>query len=341
VRLFPIPFDVRCDRQGADNVFPPFIDAQVNLPLFVLVTGAVCAVAARLGWWRRAGLALALAPAALVCVATLMLSISPALTSWMPAALCKVQFAYRLVSVVNLSALLCLLIALPRAGQVTAGLERRRLGVPAALTSAVMTLAVVGLMVKLTHASVLPSPTLPRSRPEVRDWTTHFQFATSAAYLTPHWLAPLPAEDHKRLSPVKFEVDWDRCFGRPLPASVTLQRDGYCATRVMPFPWGRFWIDGKEVPPDRLRSYFASPAGAPPTNWDMRVAVPMSAGAHTISYDFVPDRTWRRLDRASTWLLAAWLAFTGAASLASAVTWRQRKSPVAWSAPPAGASQAA
>lgn len=313
VRLFPLPFDLRCHQLGHENVFPPYIDTQVNLPLFVFAAGVVCAVVARLGGRGRVALLLMLAVPVLLCAGALALSVSPALVRWAPDALCKVQFGYRFVSVVNLAVLSCLLVALSHS---RAQPSTSCVGLPAVLCAIVMALAVVGLIVKLNHALAIPlHPPLPKSRHDLRAWATHLEFPNSNAYLTPRWLAPLTADEQARLVPADFEVDWHRSFGQALPMSVTLERNGYCATRVMPFPWARFWVDGKEVPPDRLRTYLASPAGASPDDGAARVAVPMSAGTHVLQYQFTPDRTWRRLDRASRWLLSAWLILAGASWL--------------------------
>ena len=79
VRVFPVPLDVRCLTSDPMNVSTPYLDAQMNVPLCLLVAVVLGAVLYRAGWRQRSWVAVVVAVPALLGAAVLVASVCPSL----------------------------------------------------------------------------------------------------------------------------------------------------------------------------------------------------------------------------------------------------------------------
>jgi hypothetical protein len=316
-RLHPLPSDARCDRAAPGDVSTAYLDCQVGLPLLILAAGLAGGVVRR-GRARVAATAFLVPPLA-YSAAMLYLSLDAAAFDDLPAVLRSVQFLYRLVSYVNIGFLLIPLFALLWAARHRpAGAPR--VAVPPVLLCFVLTYAGFCVVLKLQHAAATrsPAPTGPETwadgttddRPPndgrwLKNGTDRARLArlprTSYGhndYGTPRALAPLAPPDRERLVPRGLEVETHfGCFGDSRALTVTMDRSGYVGTNVLTFPWNRFEVDGRPVPEDELRGWYAG---------DIYTAVPVPAGTHTIRHGFEPDRTWQLLRRVGQATLLIW-----------------------------------
>jgi hypothetical protein len=310
-RLFPLPLDPRCLQVESTErwrVSTPYLDAQINVPLLVLCAAVVWRRLASLKGRRRLALAVFLAvPVAYTAVA-LVLSLWGRPYHWLPAVFTMVQYGYRWVSFVNLGLLVVLLFALYQGrGFCTeaAGLRQRRI-----VLCAVLILAGAGVVVKLKHAHY-PRNNSPQAEAcRYRAYLSHLphDFYGYGDYTTP---GRLPALARPEEVPGVQLCDGQSDFGRTTAQTIVLREPGHVRTDMTVFPWNRFWVDGRPVPPAELRSW-TSPRLLP---WSVeRIAVPVPAGRHVIEHRFEPGRTWRGLRRMSSVVLLAWaLVCCGAA----------------------------
>src|SRR5262249_58626500 len=104
-----------------------------------------------------------LAPPALLAVFAFCLSVFPSIQASAPSTyfiLGKIQYAYRLVAVINVALLLCLLAALAYWSAVARRPGGPRLALPGFVLGAVVTLCCTGVVVKLLHgkSAIAPHP---------------------------------------------------------------------------------------------------------------------------------------------------------------------------------------
>ncbi len=328
VRLWPIPFDPRVARMDLATNGSPFLDLQINMPLLALAGVAVWRYLARTETGRRRWLLAALVgvPAA-YGVACLTASIKADVFRHLPAVFTVVQFQYRLISFVNLSLLLVLLVL---------GLYAHRnrgagpvLAVNPLVACFALTLSGAGAVVVMCH---LPVWQLTDGRPKPPEavyvvWEcapdpqpVQENFLTDRAARVAQMRQPLgqclPGFQTPFRFPLLNALERSIAFRSDLPApdggtlgrygALTLLRNtpGYLVTQVIAFPWNRFFIDGAQVDPALLR-----------TDGQL-LAVPVPPAAHRVEYRFEPDRVYRTLRFVSRltlvlWgvgLVAAWLA---------------------------------
>jgi len=292
VRFFPLPLDLRCLWSDPAEVSTPYLDAQANVPLLVLV--GVC-----LGKWIVAA---ARRPRALdvgVLVLTLAyLGFCIILSLYgsgplerLPKPFKMVQFTYRWVNQINLSllALLCMGLLIRARGDQAA--PPIRLG-PVFL-GCVLTWAGLGVLVKLEHAYFIRQTFYAKLnyRPDAQLPGTFYGLG---AYSTPHLFPPLQSQDHVIRG--NLTVDPANSYGTVQPLRIMTDQPGVVVTSVEAFPWNKLYVDGRAVPSrDLRRSGVIEPVRGLNTQLHVFQAVPVPAGEHLVEYRFEPNRAWTRL----------------------------------------------
>jgi len=286
-RLVPWSTDLRVDTYGVTNVSTPYLSAPLNLAAFAaaaILTAAVLShrrrLWARWPWLAFAGLVAAAGLAALFLSLPYGKAVEPApdtvpvfgfvlLTTDSPLhpVLRLLQFAYRLVNIVNLAAAIAavgLLVALMRAGQ--SGIFRRRGWELLAVAGGALSLV---LLFAKTAEVVHEYRDLPGSATAGRE-----SWLLSLASREGRADALATAENLSRLPPRFYGAGLfvsATLFPEPDPGlpvtMVTMSPEGSalasaeaactapCAigTDAFPSPLARATLDGRPVPPDRLR----------------------------------------------------------------------------------------
>jgi hypothetical protein len=288
VRLFPLPLAVRTLRQDPDLVSTPHLDAQIGGPL-ILLAAAVTWKLVRARPPRR-DLVWAALPV-LGGMFFLWMSLDGRPYKFLPSAFRVVQFPYRIVTYVNLSALVALLLVCRLAARAGPGWGAYSPAFRAGFLSVLLTLAGTGVVVKLVHVKEraghweVDYADLPRT------------FYGRDDYATPSEYALLGPEEAPGVTPMRLEVE-RHAVGRYTPATVELEKPGFVGTQVQPFPWNEFYLDGERVPDSELRTWpgWTIPATDPYRLYRATtgplMAVPVPAGRHILEHRVEPDRTW-------------------------------------------------
>jgi hypothetical protein len=286
----------------------PYLDAQVSMPLaLVLALLGIAAVEAR-AWDRKARPAFAFA--AVSAVATVcMFTLSLWAPAWkvLPKAFKMVQFAYRLVAFVNVAAMGVLMGLLGALGRDHAQSSRSRL----ILTVGVL-LAMVAVGFKVPRClgpgggadAVVHDYENPPG-----DW-----YYGDQAYATPDQFTKVDGSGPK--GAVQLSVGGANGFGVVGPTHVNLAVRTLVTTNVHAFPWNGLTVDGQPVPREAtLRD-------------KLKLATWVGPGEHVMGYAFRPDRTWSVLRALSLILLAGWtLAAALGPALARALARRRDAAP--------------
>jgi len=306
-RFSPMPSDPRTLRLPLPKVSTPYLDAQINVAILVLLIGWLVIIAWRSRSSARAGFRSTLI-ALLGFASFTWLSLRPSAFAHLPSIANMVQFAYRLVTYENLALLLA-------SFQLAASLRRRgdrslfEPGAPAAAVLAgCLVLSGIGVMIKWQHATaimnkaeVLGVRLEPVERP---DWgALNVAFYGADNYVTPALYTALTDAERAGAPEVRIPIGSGKDFGTPQPLRVHSPTDGWIRTNVQAFPWNQLHIDGVRVTPDRLRA---------DSQW---LAIRVPAGDHVLTLTVTADGLWRVLRAGSFAVLAIWLGYVLFASL--------------------------
>jgi len=314
IRLAPVPVDYQQLHREAPPLGVAHLDTQLNLPLLVLEITVLAHVARGASWAGRGRLTWVLGPLVLLGLGAFVVSVwrtkfeshSSAHYPDVLNLLWKAQFAYRLVTCVNLSVLLALLAALAYR-RATAPPGAARAGVAPFVLGAVIALSASAFLVKLVHGNEsvarhwLP---LHHSKPGYEQWLLTHPYVNSWDYSMPDHPALPPHSDG--VQPARFPIGTGTEFGRVLPLRVATERPLYIGTQAVPFAWATFRVNGEPVPPTDLRLWYDLRPDQEPTRETLRVAVPVPAGGSTIECVWTPPEVWTRLDALAPWVLACW-----------------------------------
>jgi hypothetical protein len=299
-RLMPIPYDIRVAKNPklpADRT--PFLDAQITAGLLILAlffSDSAFFMYRRGAPLNRAGVWLTFLFWALFLF-LFALSVTPALGAAMPALFHNLQFAYRLVSYLNL----CLLIIITGSLAATPGAE---LTLPLAMRrgwvlAVTLGVAVLGLAIKLGHgtASTFPAPAFTGAQ---------------ALYLPPAFygsndyaIIESPLSSVSTGSILRLPVGRASSYGLVRSAKFQCEKSEYVRICVQPFPWNEVWVNGRSA---ISNGALQSASG---------IIVPLEAGQHEIKYTWRPARTWVWLNRISRGTLLIWIGFVLALSTRS------------------------
>ncbi len=293
-RLMPFPYDRRVAASpGMSHFLTPYLDAQVTAGLVILA--GFMAVSLFLAWRRRffldrAGVAIAVIGWT-VFVVLLVVSVSPVLGNGLPGLFHNIQFAYRLVSYLNLALLLAvaggwLAVSSGKARELVARRE-------APVLWAILAIAACGLGLKLKHGQASQ-----REAPAISEASTldlPGEFYGYAAYAVANrpgaaatTIAPPP--------PLQLAVGHGPEFAQVAAQKFSSAAPQIRQLNVQPFPWNEVRLNGRIA-------VTADTANAPEGT---TIALP--AGISEITYTWRPDPTWVWLKALSDVTLLAWLA---------------------------------
>jgi hypothetical protein len=218
-----------------------------------------------------------------------------------------VQFAYRLVAIVNVAAMGVLIGLLGALGRDHAQRTRSR----HILTVGVL-LALVAVGFKVPRClgpgggadAVVHDYHNPPG-----DW-----YYGEQAYTTPDQFTKVDGTGPK--GAVQLGVGGASGFGVVTPTRVNFAARTLVTTNVHAFPWNVLTVDGQRVPHEEtLRD-------------NLKLATWVGPGEHVMGYKFRPDRTWSVMRVLSLILLAAWtFAVTLGPALARALARRRAAAP--------------
>jgi hypothetical protein len=294
-RFSPYPYDGRALIAGT-VVATPYLDAQVNFPLLLLGVFLLFHLIRMLRSGELSPGRPRLALVGVTVVAFLMLgaaSIWPAIWGPLYSHTGMIQFSYRLVTYLDLL-LLALVLFLISALRPRAAAIAGQLNLCLLLCAG---LALQNVVIKYGHAwavetaNVVPGALLLDDRNQLVDIPGFFYGASN--YQIEDEYPPNPASGPPATLQAALKVDTGERFGFPRDGHFRYDHAAYAATNVMPFPWNRVLLNGKEVPASQMRR-------AP------GLAIPVTAGECTVQYRLQPDPWWMRLRMLSFTVLAIW-----------------------------------
>jgi len=280
-RFIPFPFDSTSLIGGAVSA-TSYADMQLNFPLLLAAVSGFIFVRAS-GYktkeeWCPLGL---IGVGWFVFAWSLTASVNPRFAALASAIVNRLQFAFRLVNLQNLSLLLVLL------GWCWLYKLRSRISVPAlwlpAFCSALLAVGAVSMLEKWTHASVAAEQaaighsqdralTLPYTYYALLDYVGLNLDVTSSS--APKQSAAFPVLDGARFAQVE-------------PVSVEVPDSRLLILNTNASPVNRFYLDGALVP---ARAVFRDRFSA---------ALLVSPGTHRIEYRFEPGAAWSILRTAT------------------------------------------
>ena len=290
-RLMPFPYDRRVMEDPNLSVHQtPHLDAQVTVGLVILaVFLAACCLGARSRRLalNRAGLAIAIT-SWISFFGLLVISVSPALGARLPDLFHKVQFAYRLVTYLNLSLLLVVVGSL----MALSSAEARKLVARRAplVLWATLALAVCGLALKLQHGWAHKSAAPKVSGSSALTLPVEF-YGYYAYAVTSHLDIASPGPS----TPLSLTVGRGPEFGWLAPEKINSPAQEFRLLKVQAFPWNEVLLNGRPA------------VTADTVNAAEGATITLPAGENEITYAWRPDRLWVRLNILSRGTLLALL----------------------------------
>ncbi len=312
-RLMPFPYDARmADNVQLPRYMSPYLDAQITSGLLILALALTgCAL-----WKNRENLRTNRHGVGIVAASwgvfllLFALSVTPSLGLAMPSIFKNLQFAYRLVSYLNLCLLVIIIGALALFPAATGG--PFSCNVRRWLLSSTTALAIFGLAIKLNHASATVRTTALPAATDESTGDRALQLPDGFYGWEAYAITGGSSENMAPDAAVLMKVGKQSAFGTVPPVTVQLARPQNVLIHVQPFPWNQLLIDGHHFPDEQTQRLTSG------------TIIPLTAGTHEISYVWSPTRIWFWLNVTSRIAIFAWLAFALAAGLRETFLKRSR-----------------
>jgi hypothetical protein len=284
-RFFPVPFDVRMLHNGPSAVSTPYLEAQVNVPLLIL------AIAATVNSWKRPIRWPVFGSWVLFLILSWM-SVNHRLLNLLPKPYLMIQFAYRMVTYINLATFAAFVFALNPKRNPSRDLS-------AALISFCVALSFAGVWVKSVHGITnrnMGGPSGLFLSEKARKELVHMPhyFYGDWAYATPALSKMLTPDELTHSQEHPFEVGDQADFGVVRPLVLDQKSPSWIRTQVQIFPWNEIRVDGKMVPIQELRVWSRFNQGKPYHGY-YYTAVWVPQGRHSVTYQFAPDSIWTEM----------------------------------------------
>jgi len=290
----------------------PYLEAQVNMPLFGLLGGLIF-LSQRVRVLHFFKLNKARRGILVWCVVLVffysVFVVNPSLLSAIPFAR-YLQYSYRLISYVNMSVVMTLFVFFKIMGKKLTKVSHTSIDI---VIAGCLTLGFVNVGIKAQHGQIMM-----RSRNTTQVVLGNFGFQNVAtqrnpllmpdtfnysctAYtfppkLDPRQIANLNSTMNSTMNSMSlgFPIQDGREFGETGDLNFTLLEPGPSKFRVHAFPWNILVVDGKRIITSDLSF---------DTN---HVYLPLEAGSHSVQYEFCPDLMYRVLSVVSATLLLIW-----------------------------------
>ena len=307
VRLSPVPVPARFLTHLTDEyVYTINLDSQISVPLLLTFAALARAAARRRDLKSTGKLPTALAIVWIATVGMIVFSVIPGSLDLLGYAARSIQFAYRLVTYVNLALLAGILLAYccgpkPAADSPVPVVSFR-------LLILLLCLAGVSALFKLYRAWAVSSPapaTLLVRSPQQSDALLNLPgtFYGADAYCTPGDHGPVIENMSKFAQRISFLPEEGGNFGRIRPQPFTAKDSVWVATNIQDFKWNALLANGRPLPLQSLRN----------KNGHFLAASPSPGAA--LSYSFRPDPLWSVLNAIALPLFLLWAAATMILSL--------------------------
>jgi hypothetical protein len=314
VRLMPFPFDSRTLSEPLNKISTPYLDAQINIGLLILVGFLAFQVIRRIRAHKMSVTKeVWIAVSSLVLFIVVMYCSITRIWDSLPQFFSIVQFSYRLVTYCDLLLLFAALLLFKALKQFRAEIKT---GTIVCLVGCFAVMA-DGVILKFTHAAAIENPaTLPGAGlsherksltqlPGTFYGVANYVVSNGSAGKLPLLAYPL----------VQFKPGVDRDFGVVKGTeSISLNQPSTVATNVQSFPWNGLTLDGEDVPPDKIYS----------ANSEV-LAMNMNAGKNVVGYKFSPDPVYSGLRILSALALLGWIALWSAVSIGNRLRIDHRK----------------
>jgi hypothetical protein len=306
-RFAPFPYDASAIEDGINELGTRYLEAPISIVLLGILLWNIelcrrsrAQSSARVSASSAPGVILVIATGWFLFLATL--SLSPWLAGCFGFFAPYIQYVYRLVSHCNAA----LLVAVFASGLLVARREgyRQHRQQTNLVLAVCLTVAILGLGIKLEHAAVVSRPAGDRPASAARR-----RMEVVPAYTLPGLLRELTGDEVRESSALSFPVGQGGAqFGEPGAARIELKQAGWVRTNVVVFPWMKVVSDGKELRADQR------------AQTEHFLAIYLPAGRHELRPVWQPDRTWsilRRLSQATfvlvglvtlAWAVARWFA---------------------------------
>jgi len=303
-RLSPFPLDLRSIQFGSeDKDTTPYLDAQITLPL-ILLMGMFIYIQRReegTGFFLKSSEKVMIGVSAVMLIISFTESVCPKTLDGLGGFFNILQFPYRLVTYVNLSALVIVILLAGSIGR--ANVNRSQLiNISLAFCIAISFSALIEKLVhgasivqkstKASRATWVPMPLgssshlneLPSTRYTVDDYYLDKGFSTAFSLVhVPVIYQPFHVLEGKRFSQVEA-------------ATVNFAAPTLVITNVQPFPWNQIEIDDVSQPISRILIAYR------------RETVLVPQGIHRLQFVTRIDGVWGFLNSLSWILLLGWAA---------------------------------
>lgn len=299
---FPIPWRGYQHRLQDDRVKTPYLDTQINVPL-VLLYLCLIALFARA---RRLDKRAAAVTVFLLCLGAWITYMSVTIHSMdrLGFVARSIQFAYRTITYINLSALVGIYMLFLSWRKVDTKIPTPT--IPRWFASALLALSFTGLCVKLVHAEKivkqLPPVILASQRSDQELLTLPQTFYGFASYTTPA-LAKVASTGIKLVHDVELKPSGGKHFGEMNTPEIRDAMSGWTVTNIQLAPWNNLWLGNRKVGYDEMATKDSRIVLA---NWP----------AGQWSYTFSPDPLWARRNAVAIPLFFAWLLGTACIAIA-------------------------
>jgi hypothetical protein len=302
VRLSPIPVPARFLTHLADEyVTTDNLDSQISVPLLLTFAALARAVVLRRDPKPVGKLPTALTVVWITAVGMIVLSVIPGSLDLLGYAARSIQYAYRLVTYINLALLAGILLAYccgskPAADGTVSVVSFR-------LLVFLLCLAGVSALYKLHRAWAAASPdpsTLLVRSPQQSGALLNLPktFYGADDYCTPGDHGPVIGGMSRFARRILFLPEEGGNFGRIQSQTFTAKESVWVATNIQDFKWNALLADGRPVPLQSLRNKSGHFLAASP---------PPGAA---LSYAFRPDPLWLVLNAIAIPLFLFWAAAT-------------------------------
>ncbi len=295
-----LPIDSRIGTLPLSQISTPYLEATLNVPLFIFVSGLFYQLAKVVSREQKSRILIPLFLVAIeIFLFYLFASIDKNVTALLPSVFAVVQFGYRLVSYLDLTMLTAGLFALY--------LFRNRIDLPRWLVAACLALSFAGMAVKLSHVAPIRNSFGPLAT--TSELTT---LPKTFNGFPDYELKELYQEHFQKIPPsqlVAFKPETGARFGQWPPVLVQMKKPGWLGTNVQVFPWTHLFVDGVELEASHLGVYLKAYPDLATSFYEKKhllLAIELPAGTHTIDARIIPDPRWVWLRRLGYAVLLLW-----------------------------------